>query len=55
MQWVGLCVKACAEGAIAIVNGKAKLISETYCRPRRLSCKCPQDAITIEQREATAV
>ncbi len=27
----GLCVKACAEGAIKIVNGKAKLVSETYC------------------------
>lgn len=27
----GLCVKACAEGAIQIIDGKAKLVSEIYC------------------------
>ena len=27
----GQCINACAEGAIALVNGKAKLVSETYC------------------------
>jgi len=27
----GRCVPACAEGAIRIVDGKAKLVSETYC------------------------
>ncbi len=27
----GQCVTACAEGAIKIINGKAKLVSETYC------------------------
>jgi len=27
----GLCAKACHEGALTIVNGKARLLSETYC------------------------
>ncbi|GAF72735.1 unnamed protein product, partial [marine sediment metagenome] len=27
----GLCVPACAEGALQIIDGKAKLINETYC------------------------
>jgi len=49
----GLCVNACAEGAIKIINGKAKLISESYCDGLGACIgHCPQDAITIEQREA---
>jgi len=49
----GLCVKACAEGAIQIINGKAKLVSETYCDGLGACIgHCPQDAITIEQRDA---
>jgi ferredoxin len=49
----GQCVTACAEGAIAIVNGKAKLVSETYCDGLGACLgHCPQDAITIESREA---
>jgi Pyruvate/2-oxoacid:ferredoxin oxidoreductase delta subunit len=49
----GICVKACAEGAIQLVNGKAKLVSETYCDGLGACIgHCPQDAITIEQREA---
>lgn len=49
----GLCVKACAEGAIQIVNGKAKLVSETYCDGLGACLgHCPQDAITVEKREA---
>jgi len=49
----GQCVNACAEGAIEIINGKAKLVSETYCDGLG-DCigHCPQDAITIEQRQA---
>lgn len=49
----GLCVKACAEGAIKIIDGKAKLVSEIYCDGLG-ACMghCPEDAITIEQREA---
>ena len=49
----GKCVSACAEGAIRLVNGKAKLISEVYCDGLGACIgHCPQDAITIEQREA---
>lgn len=49
----GLCVNACAEGAIKIVNGKAKLISETYCDGLGACIgHCPEDAITVEKREA---
>ena len=47
------CVSACAEGAIQMIDGKAKLVSEIYCDGLGacLDC-CPVDAITIEQREA---
>jgi len=49
----GLCASACAEGAIKIINGKAKLVSETYCDGLGVCIgHCPQNAITIEQREA---
>ncbi len=49
----GKCVTACAEGAIQLVNGKAKLISEVYCDGLGACIgHCPQDAITVEQREA---
>jgi ferredoxin len=49
----GLCAKACAEGAIKIIHGKAKLVSETYCDGLGACIgHCPQNAITIEQREA---
>ena len=49
----GLCVSACAEGAIQLVDGKAKLMSDTYCDGLGACLgECPQDAITIEQREA---
>jgi ferredoxin len=49
----GLCATACAEGAIAIVDGVAKLVSETYCDGLGACLgECPQGAITIEQREA---
>jgi len=49
----GLCAKACAEGAIKIIDGKAKLISEIYCDGLGACLgHCPQDAITIEKRQA---
>lgn len=49
----GQCVSACAEGAIEIIDGKAKLVSEIYCDGLGACIgHCPQDAITIEQREA---
>lgn len=48
----GKCVTACAEGAIQLINGKAKLVSETYCDGLGACLgHCPTDAITIEQRE----
>jgi Pyruvate/2-oxoacid:ferredoxin oxidoreductase delta subunit len=51
----GLCVSACAEGAIQLVNGKAKLVSEIYCDGLGACLgECPQDAITIEERDASA-
>jgi len=49
----GLCVIACAEGAIEIVNGKARLVSEKYCDGLGACIgECPEGAITIEKREA---
>ena len=51
----GACAKACHEGAIAMVNGKAKLIREDYCDGLG-DClpACPVDAIFFEMREAPA-
>ena len=49
----GLCVTACAEGALKIVDGKAKLVSDIYCDGLGACIgHCPQDAITVEKREA---
>jgi len=49
----GECALACAEGALQIINGKAKLISEQYCDGLGACLgECPQGAITIEEREA---
>lgn len=51
----GQCVVACAEGAIDIIEGKAKLVSEIYCDGLGACLgECPQEAITIEQRQAEA-
>lgn len=48
----GLCVPACAEGALQIVNGKAKLIKESYCDGLGACLgECPQGAISIEEKE----
>ena len=49
----GQCVLDCAEGAIAIVDGKAEVVSESYCDGLGACLSgCPQEALTIEQREA---
>ena len=49
----GECVTSCAEGAIAVIHGKARLVSETYCDGLGACLgHCPQDAITVEEREA---
>lgn len=51
----GLCANACQEGAIAMVDGKAKLIRDDYCDGLG-NCLpvCPTGAITFEEREAAA-
>ncbi|SBW07350.1 4Fe-4S binding domain protein [uncultured Eubacteriales bacterium] len=51
----GLCAAACHEGAIGMVNGKAKLMREDYCDGLG-DClpACPAGAITFEEREAPA-
>ncbi len=49
----GDCVSACAEGAIQLVRGKARLVSEVYCDGLGACLgECPEGAITIEEREA---
>ncbi len=49
----GICVTACAEGALQITDGKAKLVSETYCDGLGACIgECPQDALIIEERDA---
>jgi len=49
----GACVPACAEGALQIIDGKAKLISEKYCDGFGTCLgECPQGAITVEERVA---
>ena len=49
----GLCATACHEGAIDIIDGKAKLVRENYCDGLG-DClpSCPTGAITFEEREA---
>lgn len=48
-----LCAAACAEGAIRIVEGKAKLVSEEYCDGLGACLgECPEGALTILERES---
>ena len=51
----GLCADACHEGAIGMVNGKARLLREDYCDGLG-DClpSCPVQAISFEEREAPA-
>ncbi len=51
----GACATACHEGAIAIVNGKARLMRDDYCDGLG-DClpACPTGAITFVEREAAA-
>jgi ferredoxin len=49
------CVNACHEGALQLIDGKARLVSESYCDGLG-NClpECPTGAITIEEREVNA-
>jgi len=49
----GVCIPACAEGALRIVEGKARLVGDRYCDGLGACLgECPEGAITIEDREA---
>ncbi|MCX8204687.1 MAG: 4Fe-4S binding protein [Candidatus Nezhaarchaeota archaeon] len=49
----GLCIPACPEGALRIIDGKAKLVSEAVCDGLGACVKeCPKGAIILEEREA---
>jgi NAD-dependent dihydropyrimidine dehydrogenase PreA subunit len=51
----GLCIPSCAEGAIALVNGKARLSSDVLCDGLGACLgECPRGAITVIEREADA-
>ena len=51
----GLCVSACHEGALDLIDGKARLVRENFCDGFG-DClpACPAGAITFEEREAPA-
>lgn len=49
----GACIDSCTEGALALVNGKARLVKEKYCDGLAACLKeCPQGALKIIEREA---
>ena len=48
----GQCILDCAEGALAIVDGKARLISDVYCDGLGACLNCPQGALSLSMREA---
>jgi len=51
----GLCVSSCAEGAIQLIDGKARLVKDDYCDGLGACLgDCPQGAITIIERDAAA-
>jgi NAD-dependent dihydropyrimidine dehydrogenase PreA subunit len=51
----GECITACAEGALEIIDGKARLVGEVYCDGLGACLgNCPEGALTIEEREAEA-
>lgn len=51
----GLCAKGCYEGALQIIDGKARLISELYCDGLGACIgDCPMNAISVEEKEVEA-
>jgi NAD-dependent dihydropyrimidine dehydrogenase PreA subunit len=50
----GLCIPNCPEGALKIIDGKVRLISDLFCDGLGACIgHCPEGAITIEERDAT--
>lgn len=48
----GLCIPSCPEGALAIIDGKARLVKEDFCDGLGACIgECPQGALVIEERE----
>jgi NAD-dependent dihydropyrimidine dehydrogenase PreA subunit len=48
----GLCVPGCAEGALQIIDGKARLVSETYCDGLGACLgECPEGALTLREED----
>ncbi|MBT9170784.1 MAG: Ferredoxin-3 [Actinobacteria bacterium] len=48
----GLCIPSCPEGALQIIDGKAKLVKESFCDGLGACLgDCPQGALTIEEKE----
>ncbi len=53
MQRCGVCIPACAEGALQIVDGKAKLVGDKYCDGLGACLgECPEGVIAMEERVA---
>lgn len=50
----GQCITDCAEGALAIIDGKARLISQSYCDGLGACLNCPQGALKLETRDVAA-
>ncbi len=51
----GLCASACMQGAIEVIDGKAKLMSESYCDGLGMCLpKCPVDAIHMTEKDTDA-
>lgn len=49
----GACIPDCPEGALQVIDGKARLVSDLFCDGLGACIKaCPQDAMTVEEREA---
>ncbi|MBT3182260.1 MAG: 4Fe-4S binding protein [Deltaproteobacteria bacterium] len=49
----GVCVPGCKEGALQIIDGKARLVSDVYCDGLGACLgECPRGALTIEERTA---
>jgi NAD-dependent dihydropyrimidine dehydrogenase PreA subunit len=51
----GICISSCPEGALQLIDGKARLVGDLLCDGLGACLKeCPQDAISVEEREAEA-